>query len=69
MLEKVEISFNKDNTPILPTFVAASSTSEKIREVFRIIEDTPELKEKMDNIIEKKRSEWRDRESSRKLVG
>lgn len=46
MLEKVEISFNKDNTPILPTFVAASSTSEKIREVFRIIEDTPELKEK-----------------------
>jgi len=69
MLEKIEISFNKDNTPNLPTFVAAPSTSEKFLEALKKIEDTPELKEKMDTKIEKKRSEWRDRESSRKLVG
>lgn len=69
MLEKIEISFNKDNTPNLPAFVAAPSTTEKFLEVLKMIEDTPELKEKMDKILEKKRSEWRDRESSRKLVG
>ncbi len=69
MLEKVEISFNKDNAPNLPTFVAATDTLNIVAEVLKMIKDTPELKEKMDNILKKKRSEWRDRESSRKLVG
>ena len=69
MLEKVEISFNKDSTPNFPTFVAAPDTLNIVAEVLKMIEDTPELKVKMDNILKKKRSEWRDRESSRKLVG
>lgn len=68
-LEKMEISFNKDNTPNLPTFIASPNMSEKFKEMLKVIENTPELKEKMDTIIEKKRSEWRDREDSRKLVG
>lgn len=69
MLEKIEISFNKDNTPNFPSFVAAPSITKKFYEVLKMIEDNPELKEKMDKILENKRNEWRDRENSRKLVG
>jgi hypothetical protein len=69
MLSKVEISFNKDGSPNLPTAIGNYETAKKFSETLKMIEDAPELKKQMDILIERKRSEWRDRESSRKLVG
>ncbi|MCB0724036.1 MAG: hypothetical protein KDC73_04995 [Ignavibacteriae bacterium] len=69
MLEKVQIDFDEKDNPIKPGFWADPNTGQKILEILKTIEDTPELLKKHDEIIEKKRIEYHDRESHRKLVG
>ena len=69
MLEKVQIDFDEKDNPIKPGFFVDPNTGQKILEILKTIEDTPELLKKHDEIIEKKRIEYHDRESHRKLVG
>jgi len=70
MLDKITIDFNSDGTPNMPLLVVgAPEVGNKWIEVQETIENTPELKKIMEELIDKKRMEWLDRENSRKLVG
>jgi len=64
MWESMDIDFDETGNPRLPTIVASS----KIREQLEKQEITDEQKERFEQLIERKRFEWRDRESNRKLV-
>jgi hypothetical protein len=54
MLEKVEIRFDNEGKPILPTLVVAPETGKKLAEV----KFTPEQEERQRQIIEKKKNEF-----------
>ena len=65
MLEKIDIDFDEEGNPSGLTFVANSKMSPSIAKLFAQVEADPRYQE----IIERKREEWRARESNRKLVG
>jgi hypothetical protein len=58
-IEKVEIEFDKQGNPRLPTIVAS---------LLKAGEHLPENKGRMEAIINTKRKKWYDRENNRKLV-
>lgn len=64
MLEGIDIDFDDSGNPIFPTLIS----SPKIKSCFDKVEMTDEQKERFEKLIEQKRSEWRDRESDRRLV-
>lgn len=68
-LEKILISFDLKGNPILPTIVAGKKAYKKINEVLPELDRNPQIKSKFEELINKKRMEWNDREASRKLVG
>lgn len=65
-LEKLEIDFGKDGMPKMPSF---SGDVQALRAAFVQISNDPSLSARYANLIEQKRTNWRDREASRKLVG
>lgn len=67
-LEKTEINFDEFGNLIMPTFFIPPKILKKMGENVDIWKETPESREKMTRIIEKKRSEWIDRQNRRKLV-
>jgi hypothetical protein len=68
MIKKIWIDFDEDGKPIMPTMVVSPELGEKLRVILPEWEKNPEYKKIIDDIIEKKRKEWNDRESHRKLV-
>jgi len=69
VLEKIEIEFRPDGEPEIPTVVAGPKLAEKIKQVLSEELKKSEIQNRFNRIIEKKRRDWLDRESSRKLVG
>ncbi len=69
MLDKIHIEFDKDGKPIMPSIIAGKSAAEAFLELSDSIESTPDYKVRYEQLIEKKRMEWNDRETARKLVG
>lgn len=67
LIEKIHIDFNNDGNPRWPTFVGGKETTEKFIQVLKELEKEP-YRSEMEMIIEKKRFEYHDRESNRKLV-
>ena len=67
-LEKVTIDFDEFGNPLLPALILNPKDLEKIKDEIPKWEADPNLRKKHLELIEKKRSEWRDRESRRKLV-
>ncbi len=67
-LEKVEIDFDKNGKPRLPSIVGAPDFIDKMIAALKKSEHLPENKVKMDKIIDLKRKQWNDRENNRKLV-
>jgi len=63
MLEKVDMEFGPDN---LPTIVW--HTSPALAEVIGKWDHDPAFKNKYEELLNRKRNDWRDRESNRKLV-
>jgi hypothetical protein len=63
------LRFDENGNFIKPTVLASPKGAKKIVEVYKKIEETPELKKKMEKIINQKKREWNARENSRKLVG
>jgi hypothetical protein len=53
----------------MPSIVCGSEAFEIFKRVVDQIEADPALRKKAEELINKKRSDWRDRESRRKLVG
>jgi phenylalanine-4-hydroxylase len=69
MLEKMQIDFYPDGTPHEIFVDSPLFTPERMAAVDKEFESNPELKRKFDEMMEKKKEEWRAREADRKLVG
>lgn len=68
VLETIQIDFDTDGNPRMPTMVISPAMAPRMKE----LADDPsakEFEEKQKKIIEKKRMEWREREANRTLVG
>ena len=66
-IDSVALSFDEKGNAQLPTIMAAPETADKLSEVIVKLDEEPFLS-KFRKIIDKKRKDWNDRESSRKLV-
>jgi len=64
-LEMMPIDFDENGEPLMPAILSSPSFKEK----FDRLEETDEQRERFEELIERKRSDWRERESDRKLVG
>ena len=64
LLDSMPIDFDEDGQPILPSILAGPRVIEKLLKK----EVSDEQIKKQNEIIERKYSEWRDRESDRRLV-
>ena len=62
--ETIDIDFDEEGNPMLPTIVS----SPQMQAALGQIERSDEQKERFDKLIEKKRAAWRERESDRRLV-
>jgi hypothetical protein len=69
MLEKMQIDFYPDGTPHEIFVDGPLFTPERMAAMDKELESNPELKRKFDDMMEKKKEEWRAREADRKLVG
>jgi hypothetical protein len=67
-LNKITIDFNSDGTPILPSIVAGHEAYDSFKKAFEEIENTPELKLRMEKIMTDQKQRWYDRAANRKLV-
>lgn len=67
-LEKICIDFDDQGKPHLPTVVVSPDMGAKLKEMLPKWQADPECKRRFDLLLEKKREEWNDRESNRKLV-
>lgn len=65
-LDKIQMDF--DEPPEL-SLVIPPALKERAAAAFEQLENDPQLRARRDEIISKKRREWRDREADRKLVG
>jgi hypothetical protein len=69
ILDTLQIEFEDDGSfPSSLTILLPPQLEEKAKKVMEEIFHTPELRKKYEKIINQKRSEWRARESCRKLV-
>ena len=69
MLDTVWIDFDKNGKPQLPTIVLHPELFKTIKERFPDLDSDQEFLARRAEILAKKKEEWRDRESNRKLVG
>ena len=68
-LEKIPIDFGDSGQPHLPTLLTGPAMAERATEVVGRVASEPDLRRRYEQIISRKREEWRARESRRKLVG
>lgn len=69
LFQKQHVDFDEMGRPIWPQFVVGSKGMEdKIRDTLTEIQSDPQLRKRMESLIDQKRQEWRDREASRNLV-
>jgi hypothetical protein len=69
MFDKMQIEFYPDGTPHELYVDGPLFTPESMAAVDKEFESNPELKKKFDEMMERKKEEWRAREADRKLVG
>jgi hypothetical protein len=69
VLDKIFIPFNKDGSPEMPTIFMHPNLTESMKKALSDLQSVPELKKEHDEIMQRKREEWRAEEASRKLVG
>lgn len=68
-LEKVLIDFDEDTgNAKFPTVYIHPDQAEAYKKVIEDAKQDPEFKKKFDEMVERKRKEWHDREAVRKLV-
>lgn len=68
LLDKVWIEFDDKGKPFMPTLVTGPALSQKLKELMPKWAIDPEFNTKLEAILVKKKKEWDDRESHRKLV-
>lgn len=67
-LEKISISFDSNGNPSMPSIILSPSAAAKMKAMLPELEKNQKYKRRLSEIIERKRSEWHDRENSRRLV-
>jgi hypothetical protein len=67
-LDKILIEFDDQGQPYLPTMFVSPELGNRIKDKLPEWESDPNHKKQFDELINKKRAEWNDRESHRKLV-
>ena len=68
-LGKMWIDFNDDGTHVPLTIVSSSEMKPAYDTAFKQLDEDPALRKRYQELLEEKRLQWRERESSRKLVG
>ncbi len=68
VLEKMDIDFDPSGQPIMPTLVVGTELAAKLRERVPEWERDPANARRFEDLIRRKREEWRDREARRRLV-
>lgn len=69
VLEKIQLDFDEDGKHKEITVVIPPALSDRARETLVQLHSDPKLSLRYQELIEKKREEWRAREAARKLVG
>jgi hypothetical protein len=69
ILEKMSIAFDESGQPQFPTIFTSPDNIQVVADILLQIESDPTLKLRHEQLIETKRTEWNDRQNSRKLVG
>jgi hypothetical protein len=69
LFERIRTEFDDEGKPYMPSIVCGKEGFEIFKKVLDQIEADPALRKSVDEMISKKRSDWHDRESRRKLVG
>jgi len=69
MYKKIELEFNPDGTPRMPTILEfGNSKAKEFAEVINTIHGNPSLYQRFLEIIEHQKQRWYDRAANRKLV-
>ncbi len=68
-LEKIQLDFDETGKHHKLSIVVPPALFLRAKEVFEQIESDPALKKRYEDILTRKKLEWRDREAARKLVG
>jgi hypothetical protein len=69
MLETIQLEFYPDGRPHDLHVVGGLFTPERLKAVDEEFQNNPELQKRHNELMERKREEWRAREADRKLVG
>jgi hypothetical protein len=69
MLEGMLIQFDSKGEPRMPTIVAHPDMARRLARLNKETQDDERLKERYQQIMQKKKDEWDAREASRELVG
>lgn len=69
MLETIQLDFYPDGRPHELHVVGGLFSPERLKAVDEEFQNNPELQKRHNELIARKREEWRAREASRKLVG
>lgn len=69
MLETIQLEFYPDGRPHELHVVGGLFSPERLKAVDEEFQNNPELQKRHDELIARKREEWRAREANRKLVG
>jgi hypothetical protein len=67
-IEKIWIEFDSDGKPRLPTMVIHPQQAEDWKRLNELMDADPANTRRMEKLMSRKKEEWRERESSRKLV-
>ena len=67
-LEKIHLDFDANGQPNQLQTIAAPQMAKRLKAAHEKIDNDPKLKKRHDDLIDRKREEFRDREASRKLV-
>lgn len=69
VLEKLHVDFDSNGNPKELTMSVPPALTPKIRQMIEDEKNDPSIHQRHEEIMDRKRTEWRDREATRKLVG
>lgn len=69
VIELIQIDFDETGRHMPLSLIIPPSLTSKAKQIIEQFESDPMLKKRYEEVIERKRMEWYDRETARKLVG
>ena len=69
VIEKIHLDFEPDGSHRPLTVVVPPGMEQRVKDTLEQLQQVPAYNKRYQELIEKKRMQWRDREAARKLVG